>query len=250
MAMNDLKYSDYDNFAWFYNKYWSARLIDQIFTSIEKHLLDKLEDGSKILDLCCGNGHLSKRMSDRGFQVTGIDSSEEMLRYARINAPGCEFSRMDARNLHFDHKFDAVVSTCDSLNHIMSLNELESVFQNVYSVLSPGGYFLFDMNTEEGYKDYWNVTNHAHVENDNAFILSLSYDPDEKTSKFDITMFREIEKVWHRSDTLLTQRYYPVNEILKLLENTGFTNIEHYDTEKDLGIKDTGRVMYVMQTSK
>ena len=76
-------YSDYDNFAWFYNRYWSDRLIDGIFWIVEKYLLNQLPPDAKILDLCCGNAHLSSRMVQKGFSVTGIDGSSEMLKYAR-----------------------------------------------------------------------------------------------------------------------------------------------------------------------
>ena len=93
-------YSDYDNFAWFYNRYWSDRLIGEIFWIVEKYLLNNLPPDGQILDLCCGNAHLSARMTQKGFRVTGIDGSSEMLKYAQVNCPNGQFMHCDASELN------------------------------------------------------------------------------------------------------------------------------------------------------
>ena len=74
-----------------------------------------------------------------------------MIAIARTNAPGASFKTDDARSFGTDGGFHAAVSTYDSLNHVMSLEELGSVFENVYSALAGGGVFAFDLNTEEGF---------------------------------------------------------------------------------------------------
>jgi len=241
------RYTDYDHFAWLYNRYWSERLIHQIFGSIEEHLLSKLPGDARILDVGCGNGHLAALLSERGFRVTGIDGSEAMLHFARQNAPSAEFAVQDAREFCYDCAFDAVVSTCDSLNHVMVFGELCRVFANAFAALRPGGYFLFDLNTEQGYRDYWTGQSSGRVEEDHAFILRLSYDEERRQSEFAVTLFRLVEGHWERSDTRLTQRYYPPADVITALERIGFSKIESYDTEKDLGAAGTGRTMYVMQ---
>ena len=80
------RYTDYDNFAWLYNQEWGA-FGENIFPALKIIAGDKLPDGAKILDLCCGTGQLAKVLTEKGYQVTGIDGSAEMLRYAKENAP-------------------------------------------------------------------------------------------------------------------------------------------------------------------
>lgn len=239
--------TQYDNFAWFYNKYWSARLIEQIYWSIEKHFLSKIPKGGSILDICCGNGHLSARMAQAGFRITGIDGSDSMLLYARQNAPEGAFSQADAREFAFDQQFDGAISTCDSFNHIMTAEELQKAFHNAYSALKPGGWFSFDLNTVEGYHKYWTGEKHGHWQDDNAFIIRLTFDDAKLQSAFEAIMFRLVDGQWHRFDALLTQQFYPIEAVLDLLNKVGFKNIEHFDTEKDFGIDGSGRIMYIMQ---
>lgn len=80
-----------------------------------------------------------------------------MLHYAWFNAPEATFVLDDARSLYLPHAIQGVISTSDSLNHILQLDELSQVFRNVYAALSPQGYFLFDFNVESRYQaDAWN----------------------------------------------------------------------------------------------
>jgi SAM-dependent methyltransferase len=238
-------YTDYDAFAWLYNRYWSERLIEQIYWTIEKYLLDSLRPGSRILDVCCGNGHLAARMAQRGFSVTGIDGSPAMLRFARENAPRCEFLNLDARDFVLKGTFDAAVSTCDSLNHIMTHDELARAFASVYRALRPGGRFLFDLNTEEGYRKYWTGGSTGKAEADHAFVVRLRYDERRQQGTFAATLFRPGDQGWNRSDALLVQQYYPPHEVREMLCDTGFAQPRVFDVEKDLGIEGTGRVMFV-----
>ncbi|MFH1701782.1 MAG: class I SAM-dependent methyltransferase [Candidatus Zixiibacteriota bacterium] len=245
--MNEInRYIEYNDFAWFYNRFWSERLINQIFGTIEDHLLSKLKPGDSILDLCCGNGHLAKMMSEKGFVVTGIDGSEEMIQYARENSPTSNFEIADAREFNLKPVFDAATSTCDSLNHIMSADELGRVFTNAYDAIKPGGYFLFDLNNLDGYIKSWKGESHGKVEDDCAFIIKFLYNEDSKIATIDSTLFRLIEDVWRRTDLQLTQRYYPPDEVIAMLEIIGFKDIEMYDVEKDLGVEGTGRNMFIM----
>ena len=83
-------YTAYDPFAWLYNRHWKGRFHPVAMAVMEKILLPRLPDGARILDLCCGPGWLADVLSKRGYRVTGLDGSAEMLRYARENAPGVE----------------------------------------------------------------------------------------------------------------------------------------------------------------
>jgi ubiquinone/menaquinone biosynthesis C-methylase UbiE len=74
-------YSDYDSFAWFYDRYWSREVPPQIMTVIDRLVVPCLPRGATVLDLCCGTGYTYAELIKRGFEVTGLDRSKEMLRH-------------------------------------------------------------------------------------------------------------------------------------------------------------------------
>ena len=242
-------YSDYDPFAWVYNKHWGKKFIPLVFPILENHVLCHLPAKACILDLCCGTGQLARILIDRDYQVTGLDISKEMLRFARKNAPAGEFIAADARSFKLQNIFHAVVSTFDSLNHIMTLDELTSVFRNVYAALRRGGLFLFDLNMEAGYKTNWN-DNFCIVEEDHVCAMRSSYHPEERTAQFDTTIFYK-ENGWQRSDLILLQKCYSESEILSSLEVAGFIEIQSYACDVQRGLveltTDAERAFFICQ---
>lgn len=229
------RYSDYDPFAWIYNKHWGS-FATQVVPVLERLVLNDLPPGARILDLCCGTGQLAHALSAQGFSMTGIDGSESMIAIARENAPDAAFRVDDARDFTIDVEFHAALSTFDSLNHVMSLDELTNVFRNVYGALKGGGVFVFDLNMEEGYRTRWRGS-HGHVEDDHVCIARSSYPPEEGIGKTEITMFFREGDRWERADVTLLQRCYAKDEILNALESVGFVESGVFDRAGDLGEK-------------
>ena len=212
--------SAYDTFAWVYNRHWGTQFTPRAVAVLDEVILPALSSDAAILDLCCGTGQLAAILSDRGYRVTGIDGSEEMLKYARDNAPETGFIHADACEFSLPETFDLVTSFFDSLNHVMTLEELERVFRNVRSCLKPGGLFLFDFNLEAGYLDHWKGYNGI-VEDDHVCVFPLEYDAQNRLARFDAVIFRLIEGCWYRSEVHLTQRAYTVDEVRAALERAG-----------------------------
>ncbi len=132
------RHADYDPFAWFYDRHWGG-FSRQVLPVLERLVLGELPAGARILDLCCGTGHLAALLTERGFRVVGVDVSAGMLAFARVNAPQADFVLADARDFALPEAVDAAVSLYDSLNHILALDELARVFVNVRRALVPGG---------------------------------------------------------------------------------------------------------------
>jgi SAM-dependent methyltransferase len=102
--------------------------------------LSFLEPGASILDAGCGSGHKSKYFVDKGFDVTAIDFSEEMVNITKSQVPQVEaFIRDITKPLDLNKTFDAVFLQAVLL-HIPKAQVLE-VLKNVTSVLKSGGYF-------------------------------------------------------------------------------------------------------------
>ena len=227
------RYSDYDAFAWMYNRHWGS-FGTRIVPVLEKLILNELPSGARVLDLCCGTGQLAHALSAEGFELTGIDGSESMIAIARENAPNAAFRVGDARDFKITGDFHAAVSTFDSLNHVMSLDELTSVFRNVCSALIGGGVFAFDLNMEEGYRNRWRGS-HGYVEDDHVCVARSSHLPEERIGKTEITMFFRKADRWERSDVTLLQRCYSEEEIFNALQSVGFVGSKAYNGGTDLG---------------
>ncbi|MFN8374529.1 MAG: class I SAM-dependent methyltransferase [Anaerolineae bacterium] len=236
-------YSDYDRFAWVYNLHWGSFSV-RVVPILEKLLLPHLSPESHILDLCCGTGQLAHDLTQRGYKVTGIDGSPEMLHFARHNAPAADFISSDARTFSTDAQYHAVVSVFDSLNHVLELAELTNVFRNVFAALVPQGLFLFDLNMESGFVARWRGT-FAIVRDDHVVVARSAYNAELKEGVMDFTLFR-LEENWQRTDIHLTQRAYIERDITQALALVGFSDIKTYDAEHDLAFTgNPGRTFFV-----
>lgn len=242
--MPDQIYTDYDQFAWFYNKYWGGEFSRPALAIMNIVLLPHLPERARILDLCCGTGQISAGLVEKGYRVTGLDGSEAMLGFARQNAPDACFIQGDARDFRFDHPFDAVISPFDSLNHLMTTDDLGRVFRNVIDALEADGIFFFDLNLEEELESQGNSINI--VGDDHACIVNAVYDPVEKLKRYDVTMFRLDGDVWRRSDISLHQRYHETREVLRALAEAGFHRVRTYDARSEFGFTlNDGRMFYL-----
>jgi len=233
MHKEKTRYSNYDDFSFIYNRYWGGHTSSTLFPQINDLFLSGLAPDSKILDLCCGTGHLVAKLSDANYDVWGLDGSEKLLAYARENAPNATFVLDDARYFNLPVHFDLVVSVFDSLNHILTLGELKMVFERVYTVLKPNCVFFFDLNTERQYLNLWNGTYYSIIEDDHVCAIRNRYDMDKKCATFNATIFRK-NGTWERSDVAVNQTCYSVEDIKESLIHVGFQNIMTRDLDMNL----------------
>jgi ubiquinone/menaquinone biosynthesis C-methylase UbiE len=207
---------------------------------LEKLLLQNLPPTAQILDLCCGTGQLVQQLLLQGYQVTGLDSSEGMLDYARQNAPNGKFILGDARFFELPPTYHAVVSTNVGFNHIMSLEELKSVFQKVYLALLDNSFFLFDLKLEGQYQSYsaTSFLTDGDVKDEYAWACRESYNPEEKISPNQMTIFYLLAGKWQRLDLTWLLKVYSKEEVKSVLENVGFKDIVVYDINGNLADAD------------
>ena len=105
------------------------------------------------LDLGCGTGILCEVLRDGGLQPRGMDLSEGMIAIARAHAPDIPYDVANMITYRPAEKFDLVTCTGDALNHIIDLEDVARIFENVYACLSGGGHFIFDILNEKEVSD-------------------------------------------------------------------------------------------------
>jgi SAM-dependent methyltransferase len=236
------RYTDYDAFAEVYNRHWGG-FASRVLPVVDRLVLNDLGEGSLVLDLCCGTGHLAAALNERGFRVIGIDGSEAMVRFARENAPESEFIVADARSFALATPADAAVSTYDSLNHVMSRPDLVEVFRHTHDALAAGAQFLFDLNMLEGFESRWHGT-FGIVSDDEVIVGRSRYDPEEAIGRMDFTVMAPDGDRWQRSDVAFTQRCYSEDAIRSALSEAGLCEAEAFDA-RDVGFGDAGRSFFL-----
>ena len=132
----------YNEFGW---NYYPEAFGEQLLKWIEQNQLTF----RSAMDLGCGTGILCDILRQSGIDAWGTDLSESMIAVARENFPLLHFEVADMTVYRPDRQFDLVTCTGDALNHIMDLSDVDKIFRNVYSYLSDGGYFLFDILNEQ-----------------------------------------------------------------------------------------------------
>lgn len=238
-------YSDYDDFAQFYNRHWGSFAL-AVLPILERLALNDYPAGAAILDLCCGTGQLAGELTARGYTVTGVDGSEQMLKHACQNAPDANFVCSDARAFDLQADFAMAFSTYDSLNHLLTLDDLALVFRSVFRHLQAGGVFVFDMNLEAGFRSRWRGAFNI-VSATSVVVVNSKYDDAEKLATMDMTLFAQDEAQksrWRRSDLTLTQRAYSLDDLTATLAMAGFDRIEVFDARQDLSLRDEGRAFF------
>ena len=134
-----------------YARYYDLLYRDKDYTGETDYvhnLIQKQCPGARtILNLGCGSGRHDRCLVDRGYAVTGVDISEEMLAAARNSAAGNDslhYVQGDARSVRLEETFDAVISLFHVMSYQTTNQDLLVAFATAHSHLKPGGTFIFD----------------------------------------------------------------------------------------------------------
>ncbi len=192
-----------------------------------------------VLDLACGTGSMTLELARRGYDMIGIDGSENMLSEAfsrAVDVPGILWLCQDMREFELYGTVGAVTCCLDSLNYLLSPEELLRCFSLVHNYLDPDGIFLFDMNTPYKFENVYGA---------NAYILEdeLIFDEDTEDEEripvfcgwqntyhsesgiceFDLSIFEGLpDGTYRRSDEHQQERCYGEKDVRELLARAGF----------------------------
>ena len=203
-----------------------------------------------ILDLGCGTGTMTELLAAEGYDMIGVDASDEMLMQAaeKREASGHDilYLLQDMQEFELYGTVRAVVSVCDSLNYMLDEEALLSVFCLVNNYLDPGGIFVFDVNTPAKYQA---IGEQVIAENrdEGSFIWENDYDDGTGINTCALTLFLPREDgLYEKDEELHVQRGWNAGEILVLLEKAGLRPEGVYEayTGREPG-KDTGRLTFI-----
>lgn len=209
-----------------------------------------VEDGL-VLDLGCGTGSITELLAGQGYDMIGVDNSEEMLELAmeKRERSGRDILYLcqDMREFELYGTVRAVVSICDCINYITEPKDLVTVFKLVNNYLDPGGIFIFDLNTEYKYETVMGDCTIAEDREESSFIWDNQYDAEERINIYDLSIFvREQGDLYRKYQETHYQRAYSLEEIRAALEEAGLRFMAAYDAfTKDEPRADSERVYVI-----
>lgn len=193
-----------------------------------------------VLDLGCGTGTMTEYLAARGYDMIGVDSSEDMLEIAmekRIKSGhDILYLLQDMREFELYGTVRAIVSICDSLNYMTEPDDLRQVFHWVNNYLDTDGVFIFDFNTEYKYRAVIGDQTIAESREECSFIWDNYYYEEECINEYELSLFIKDEKlsadggeIYRKYKETHFQRGYTLEEMKELLETAGLRFITAYD---------------------
>ena len=211
---------------------------------------EKIEDGL-ILDLGCGTGKMTRLLSAAGYDMIGIDNSEDMLEIAREHQyekeDGILYLLQDMREFELYGTVRAVISICDSVNYILEEEELLQVFKLVNNYLDPKGIFVFDMNTRYKYAELLGETTITENREEGSFIWENYFDEEEDINQYDLTLFiKEEGDLYRKYEETHFQRVYDLDVVKHLLKEAGMEFVAAYDAFTKEPVKADSERIYII----
>ena len=183
------------------------------------------------VDLACGTGSVTEILARRGYQVTGVDMSEEMLTVAASKVMDMEqlpmFSCQRLERLRLPRAVDMAVCALDSLDYILDPADCAEAIRRAYKALNPGGIFIFDVNTPEKLRA---MDGQVFLDEDDDVYCVWRGEFDEETNicSYGMDLFQRQGAVWHRSFEEHREYAYSREQLTGFLKAAGFTHIEVY----------------------
>ena len=184
----------YDKLAAVYDRFMLEDVDYKAYASWINEILSKrIGKRKNLLEVGCGTGNITMEMHDLGYEVTGLDISEEMLVEAdnKAFAAGADIQWIqgDISRLSLPARFDAVISTMDTFNYLLEEKELKEALHKVYESLRPGGTFIFDVNTPYRLETVYGNNSFHYLGDDVCYIWECHYDQVLDICSYDIAFF-------------------------------------------------------------
>lgn len=206
--------------------------------------------GQSLLDLACGTGAMTLLLARAGYRVTGMDLSPEMLKVARQKSMDqgleLEFFSGDLRTFRTESNYNVITCFFDSINYLLTPEDVAACFATVHRALEPGGVFVFDVNTIHALSQFWG--NNTEMRDDKGVISVWNnrYLPASNSSELTLTAFVPRGGLYEKLAEQHTERAYPLEDLKQALGKSGFAGIECFKQNSfDPPAENTTRVTFL-----
>ncbi len=198
------------------------------------------------LDVGCGSGKLTLMLSQRGFNMSGVDLSPEMVAIAMKNArrnaiTNVSFAVGNAEKITLSVPVDFITATCDVVNYLKNPIDF---FKNTYNNLKEGGVFVFDISSE--YKLKKVLGNNVYTEEKDGVVYVWNNNLYRNRVDMFLSFFRRDEDGrYTRFDEEQTQYVHNENDIIVALKSVGFSSVEIFADFGENLSKNSERIHFI-----
>lgn len=238
----------YSAFASVYDKLMEDIPYDEWCSFICELLRNEGISDGLVLELGCGTGILTEMFASRGYDMIGIDSSQEMLAQALAKrAPDSNslYLCQDMREFELYGTVRAIVSLCDTMNYLTEYADLVAVLKLANNYLDPKGVFIFDLKTDAYYRSIGDKS-FCDSDDDVSFIWENSYDANERINEYALTLFlHEESDMYRRCDEYHVQRAFTLDEIKQAIAQAGMEFCGAVDINGNPASEETPRIYII-----
>lgn len=211
----------------------------------------------RLLDACCGTGNVSLRLARRGYRVVGVDRSADMLRVAEnkarqaLEAGDVEeppaWSCQDVREMLLPEPVDAAVCLYDSLNYLLTPEDLAGALAATFRALRPGGFFLFDV--YQRWETEREIPATQIIQGPNwSLVWENRFDRRTRHWRTDLKGVLRVEGQRRRFRERHVERAYTLGQVKTALTGAGLHLVRAYDGFADRrATRYTERVVYLVR---
>jgi len=221
--------SDYDALAPIYDAFQNQTETDRWYDLALQKIHQNAQpsgDGEAgrllVCDLGCGTGEMCLRLAQSGYDVIGVDLSEDMLQIARAKCQNAGydvlFLRQDITKLDLFGTVDVFVCMTDTINHITDRKSLMDMVRSFDNFLNPGGLFLFDALSLEYLRETLGDNQFIVEENDYYIVWDNVFHSRSKTSVSEFTIFRhEKDDLYRRKECRIVEKFHSRKDLERIL---------------------------------
>jgi len=218
----------YQHFASLYDALMAEAPYDEWLAFLKKKTAKLELSNYRLLDVGCGTGTLAMMLADAGFEVTGVDLSEEMLTIAADKAiaenQNITFVQQDMRELDLGETFPIITAFCDVVNYLETYEDVKRTFQSIYAHLENGGLFIFDVHSVYKIDHVFQGASFSFAGEALSYIWDCFDGSYEHSVEHELSFFvLEESGLYRRYDEVHRQRTFEIEAYIKALESSGFT---------------------------
>ncbi len=243
--------TSYKNFAYVYDTFMDNIPYEEWSTYITSLFKKYHIHSGHLVELGCGTATLALSLAKHGYSITGIDNSDDMLNIAAqktAETPNITLQLQDMRDLFLDTLYDGFYCVCDSLNYLLSPEDILDAFRCVRQYLKKDGIFIFDMKTIYFYQNCLGDQTFCDHQDACSYVWENSYFEEDCINQYDLTLFvkQEDSNLYEKFNEVHHQRGYNLEEIIDLLSLAGLEYVTSYDAFTQQPLRDDSERVYII----